>query len=259
MNRSVDEFLSKLPPWCNSMIMQKLFSDRNVEQWETTGVRKLEILGRRLGENPAQSEDAQGLNLLALSLIDLAFAKIAIGERDNALSLLQSVVQFKIRIFELYSSGSDAAKGYIRAGEFQTLLLAFASGNVDLARRFANILPTDGIAVEHSPADSNFIYLPLKALALNDFDEAASLLSRPAPEKVDPQFLGYIECLEAIAERHVLKVQQTIKNAELLWYEFMKKKFRGHPQAVCFVAGIGFQRLAETVLKTKLDIEFLFL
>ncbi len=194
--------------------------------------------------------------MLALTLVDSAFAKFAIGECDNAANLLQSAVRFKLRIFELHSTGNEAAKGYIRAGEFQTILLAFASGDIDLARQFASILPADGFAVENSPADSSFIYLSLKALALSDFDEAASLLSRPKPEKVDPQFVGYIECLEAIAEKNASKVQVAIQNAESHWYAFMNKKFRGHPQAACFVAGLGFQRIAETTLKTKLDIEF---
>jgi hypothetical protein len=233
--------------------MKPLFSEKDVRRWASTCSEDIEILERRLGRD---SNDVQGLNMLALTLVDSAFAKFAIGECDNAANLLQSAVRFKLRIFELHSTGNEAAKGYIRAGEFQTILLAFASGDIDLARQFASILPADGFAVENSPADSSFIYLSLKALALSDFDEAASLLSRPKPEKVDPQFVGYIECLEAIAEKNASKVQVAIQNAESHWYAFMNKKFRGHPQAACFVAGLGFQRIAETTLKTKLDIEF---
>jgi len=235
------------------MTMKPLFSEKDVRRCASTCSEDIEILERRLGRD---SNDVQGLNMLALTLVDSAFAKFAIGECDNAANLLQSAVRFKLRIFELHSAGNEAAKGYIRAGEFQTILLAFASGDIDLARQFASILPADGFAVENSAADSSFIYLSLKALALSDFDKAASLLSRPKPEKVDQQFVGYIECLEAIAEKNASKVQVAIQNAESHWYAFMNKKFRGHPQAACFVAGLGFQRIAETTLKTKLDIEF---
>ena len=235
--------------------METLFTTEDVQTWELANSRKMAILKRRLGEDLNSTEDAQGLNMLSLAYQSSAFTSFAKRDCENAKELLRLAVVQKLRIIELNAAGCESALGYTSTGEFQTILLGFASGDLPLAMEFARKYSTDLNATKRSPADSNYIGLPLKQLALGNLQDARELLLRPRPRKVDPQFAGYIECEEAIANRDALGFQKAIKEAERYWHAFMKRVFRGHPQAVCFVAGLGFQRLAEVIMQETFDLK----
>ena len=236
--------------------MKQLFTEEDVERWAAMNSRKMAILERRLGNDPLSSNDLQGLDMLSLAHVSAAFTSFARGECDNALKRLRSAVQLKLKIFERYAGGDESAQGYVRTGEFQTVLLGFASGDIELARRFAEAYCTDSFATERSPEDSNYIGLPMKSLAMGEVHKAKSLLSHTRPARIDPQFAGYIDCLSAVADNDLAKFREAVQVAESHWYLFMVQNFQGHPQAVCFVAGLGFQRLAESALKTKFDMKF---
>ncbi len=234
--------------------MNALYSEKDVSRWEKTNSRAFEILGRRLGNEPLTSTDSQGLSLLSLAHIGAGFTGVASGDAERARHHFQQSVRIKLRIFDLYEEGTTGADACIRTGEFQTLLTAHAAGAPDLATQFAKTYRVNGFAVERSPADSTYIGKPMKALSLGDVAQADECLSRPAPN-VDPQFAGYVECLQAIAKKDENAFVAAIQGAASQWESFIYANFRGHPQAACFLGGVGFIHLVRQVVEAPFDVQ----
>ncbi|MGV3605426.1 MAG: hypothetical protein ACO1RA_03390 [Planctomycetaceae bacterium] len=234
--------------------MKPLYSAADVERWVTQNAKKRQILERRLGTNWRDATDVQGLSMLSLSLEDEGYTAIALGKRDEAIRNFREAVLVEIKILKMARMGVTGATGYLVTGCFQILLNALAIGDDSLTAQFVGVFEVDGIAAQASPPDSTYIARVLKALAQGKQEDAKHVLATPPPD-VDPQFSGYVECLQAIAEKRFNEFEEELCRAARAWERFVRKDSPGHPLSVCFMGGLGLLRLAEKVWQRQLEVK----
>jgi hypothetical protein len=233
--------------------MKPLYLPSDVDRWVTQNAKRRQLLARRLGTNWSDATDAQGLSLLSLTLESEGYTAIALGKRDEAIRSFHNAVSVVAKLLDMGRQGSTGAETYLRTGFFQTLLEAFAIGDDSLTAQFVAVFDVDGIAAKASPPDSTYIARVLKALAQGKQEEAKHVLATPPPD-VDSQFVGYVECLKAIADGRRSELEGELHRAAQAWERFVRKDSPGQPQSACFLGGLGLLRLAEKVWKRRLEV-----
>ncbi|MFN0017287.1 MAG: hypothetical protein ACKVP0_03445 [Pirellulaceae bacterium] len=230
--------------------MASLFSKSDVERWVAQNEKKMTLLQRRLGSSRTSSTDKQGLSLLSLTLEDQGYIHVAAGNRDKAIACFHQAVEICATVLSLEMQGVPSPLGYLSAAYFQQLLIALAVGDNDLIKRFAEMLPTDNA---YDPDDSVYIAKALKALTLGRINEARPHLALPAPD-TDAQFIGYVECLRAIANGSWADFVNELRRAAAGWEKFTRREFEGQSCSSCFIGGVGLLKLARRVSGQELPV-----
>lgn len=233
--------------------MKPLYSQSDVERWITQNAKKRQLLERRLGTHWSNATDAQGLSMLSLTLESEGYTAIAMGQRNEAIRSFHNAVSVIAKLLGMGRQGDSGAEGYLRTGFFQTLLESLAIGDDSLTAQFVAVFDVDGVAAKASPPDSTYIARVLKALAQGKQEDAKRVLAMPPPD-VDPQFVGYVECLKAIAEGRCNELEGELRRAAQAWERFVRKDSPGQPQSACFMGGLGLLRLAEKVWQRRLEV-----
>jgi hypothetical protein len=233
--------------------MKPLYSQSDVERWVAQNAKKRQILERRLGANWSDATDAQGLSMLSLTLEDEGYTAIALGKRDEAIRSFHNAVSVIAKLLDMGRQGLSGAAAYICTGYFQTLLESLAIVDDSLTAQFVAVFDVDGIAAKASPLDSTYIARVLKALAQGRQDDAKRVLATPPPD-VDPQFVGYVECLRTISEGRYSELEGELRRAAQAWERFVRKDSPGQPPSACFIGGLGLLRLAEKVWQRSLEV-----
>ncbi len=234
--------------------MKPLYSPADVERWVAQNAKKRLLLERRLGTDWSGVTDAQGLSMLSLTREDEGYTAIALGQQEEAIRYFREAVLVEIKILNMARMGVTGATGYLVTGCFQILLNALAIGDDSLTAQFVAVFEVDGIAAQASPPDSTYIACVLKALAQGKQEDAKHLLATPPPD-VDPQFAGYVECLQVIAEDRFNEFEGELRRAAQAWERFVRKDSPGQPQSACFMGGLGLLRLAEKVWQRQLEVK----
>ena len=233
--------------------MKPPYPQSDVERWVAQNAKKRQLLERRKLANRSDAIDVHELSMLSLTLQSEGYTAIALGKRDEAIRSFHNAVSVIARLLDMGRQGVSGAESYQRTGYFQTLLESLAIGDDSLTAQFVAVFDVDGIAAQASPPDSTYIARVLKALAQGKQEDAKRVLATPPPD-VDPQFVGYVECLKAIAEGQHSELEGELRRAAQAWERFVRKDSPGQPQSTCFMGGLGFLRLAEKVWQCRVKV-----
>jgi hypothetical protein len=139
------------------------------------------------------------------------------------------------------------------AGNWQTLLRAHASTDEVSIKRFCGLFDLDLASRPQvgSTKDSLFIGWLLKALTEYRLNDARALSAEGHPSE-ERMFRGYIGCLAAISRSDEDGLVNCLGEASKAWEQYARRTWKGLPDAVCFMNGVGILRLAERTWQKRL-------
>lgn len=225
--------------------MGRLYADDDMARWEHSYKDSVAIHLDKLANSATEAEIDFRLGMLAVSRYTLGMISVAKGDFLGATARFRSAVETRCGQYERFEQGVGRE---LDAGHFQTLLLALVTRDDTLVSRFRA-----HYRAENGTKCSIFLGRAVKRLAANDREGARLELDRRKPP-IDPQFLGYCECLEAIAAGNEGQFTDAIVRAGNHWQTWAAKTVRGLPDAVCFIQGVGLVRLAEKVLRRPVPV-----
>lgn len=185
------------------------------------------------------------LGMLAMSYQTKGMILIAQERFDEARQTFRDSIETLCKMYERFEMGQGRS---LEAGHFQSVLLAFVTNEPLLIARIVAHYRTD----EGTP-DSIFLGRAVKLLATGTINAAKEALAQQQP-RFQPQFVGYSDCLAAIANKDQDRFEAALIVASESWSRWASKKVKGLPDSVCFVQGIGLVRLAERILGRALSI-----
>lgn len=224
----------------------------DLDRWEQSNGRKLEILARRLGSLEVPRCDPQGVNMLHLTFIDIAFTRLAANDLDGARSALRSSVESQMTIQQWASDGEPRALGYRSPGFFPALLHAHLLNDSRLSRSIASLIYSNIESSNAGPDDSTYIAKLCLMLTLGESSGVVCDLVHP-PATCDKMFHGYIPMLLALLRMDVEGFRLHLCDAASNWVTYTAKHFAGHPQSVCFLDAAGIIMIARTVKGYRLE------
>jgi len=234
------------------------YTQEDVDRWREDHEQWLPVLLDRLRNDPDHRAIRRGGGYAALGY--KAWGRslycIAEGSFAKALGWLWVCADVRARLYEAFSAGSHVSPEYLGAGNWQALLHAHASTDGALTARFCRLYDLELAArpEARSTRDSMYHGRLLKALTEGRVDDARGVLGERRP-KVEAMFRGYVECMEAVAADDDHAFREAISAASTAWEKYASRFWRGLPDAVCFLNGVGLIRLAEHVWGRGIIIE----
>jgi len=237
-------------------LMKKLYTESDITNWQEVSQEGLGFHEHKLQNVGSIENPSHVLGMLSLDYRSIGFTEVALGNYARAKEFFEKSVRTAMMEYELFEKGSPLIRAKdFSLGDFQVILLAYSAGNSQLAREYAEHYKLEYIALTDGPKDSVYIMLALKALAEHRLDDARKHLATPPPKSIDKQFAGYVECLAAIANNNEEEFRIALQNATQGWQKFMSRVFKGHPQCVAFIGGVGFINLARDINGWDIDPE----
>ena len=229
-------------------------AESDIARWEEADALVMSLLID--GQDPSVSRELSAferLSLVAEDGVSIALTRIARERYSEALGWLRSAVRAQC---ERFCVGRQQQAGGLSAGMWQHLLLAHASTDQTLVDRFNDLFDLELAArpEARSTEDSMYHARLLKALTSRRIDDALSILGEPWPS-VEPMFRGYIDCMQAIARRDETAFQYALSDASAAWERYARRHWKGLPDAVCFLNGVGLVRLAEHVWERPIKVD----
>lgn len=226
--------------------MKKFYTSEDVVRWEAAKGGSVELHLQKLSDPalPPQKQDFH-LGMLSLSYHTWGMICVAHNRFDEAILSFRGSTEVLCRMYERFNKGQGRS---LEAGHFQSVLVAFVARDHPLASRLVG----DYRADEGTPG-SIFLGRAVKLLAMGDIDSAKSALAQRKPH-CEPQFVGYAECLEAIANNDQQGFLSALNVASESWANWASKRVKGLPDAVCFIQGVGLVRLAEGIFGKSIPI-----
>jgi hypothetical protein len=227
------------------VLVQPYYSSDDVARWLKIDQQSITLhLNKLEGEMPQTTIDFH-LYMLAGSYYLHGMTCIAQNSFGAAIDAFRASAETRCKMYERYNNGLGRS---LEAGHFQSLLIAFVTMERALVSRFVHNFRAD----EGTPG-SVFLGRALKLVALNDLESAKNELARKKP-RFEPQFIGYAECLDAIAGVDVQRFTAALNLASASWAKWAVKRAKGLPESVCFIHGIGLVRLAERVIGSRVIV-----
>jgi hypothetical protein len=224
----------------------------DLDRWEQSNQRKLEILTRRLGSLATPRCDPQGVDMLHLTFINIAFTRLAANDLDGARSALLSSVESQMTIQQWACDGEPRALGYRSPGFFPTLLHAHLLNDSRLTKRIASLMNSNIQASNSGPEDSTYIANLCLMLTLGESSGIVCDLAHP-PATCDKMFHGYIPTLLSLFRTNVEGFRLHLCDAARNWVTYTAKHFAGNPRSVCFLDAAGIIMMARTLKGYRLE------
>jgi hypothetical protein len=226
--------------------VERYYSTEDVARWEASYAESIAAHLQRLTDPrlPESRHDFH-LGMLSLSHRTRAMICVARGRFGDAVAALRASVEARCRMYERSVAGVGRP---LEAGHFQTVLDALATRDDTLVDRIGRHYRADV-----GTRDSVFLGTALRSLVLNDVPGACSALGRERP-RFERQFVGYVECLQAVAAGDDQRFPAALALASGSWAEWAARQVRGLPDSVCFLHGAGFVRLAERVFRRRVPV-----
>jgi hypothetical protein len=226
--------------------MKKYYTAEDVARWQPTFEKSVTIHLEKLSRpgQPSEHYDFH-LGMLSLHYCDFGMMRIAQGRFEEARKMFQESVQTRCKMFERAGEGVGES---IDAGQFQSLLIAFVTKDESLVARMADLYKA-----EEGVPESIYLGSAVKLLAKKDTRGAKAALAQKKP-RFETLFVGYDDCLEAIADKNEQGFASGLKVASESWRKVAARRYKGLPSAVCFIQGAGLVLLAESVLGKRLAV-----
>jgi hypothetical protein len=225
--------------------MGRSYSDDDVVRWDKSYRPAIDLHLEKLGTDLPQQKVDFHLSNLSGSYYMQGMTLIAQGAFDEAIRAFRDSAEARCRMYERFEKGQGRS---LEAGHFQSVLVAFVTKDQALISRLVGHYRAD----EGTP-DSIFLGKALKPVATGDIDAAKKVLAQRMP-RIEPQFVGYADSMEAIANRDQQRFVSALDAASESWAKWASKKVKGLPDSVCFIQGVGLVRLAESVLGTPIFV-----
>ncbi len=233
------------------------YTSEDIERWEATSAEVLRLLLQQLRDEPDGRVCQLGRGYLSLegSAWSNALISAARSQWPTSLGWLRVSVDAICVLYEACMAGRRIAPQSLAAGNWQTLLHAHASTDSLLVSRFCKLFDLEFAARREigSTKDSLFIGRLVKALTEHRLDDARALLSRQWPS-VERMFRGFVECLQAVAMNYEVGFARSLQSASAAWQKYASRNWKGLPDAVCFLNGVGLVRLAEHTWQKRVTL-----
>ena len=225
----------------------------DVERWEKVGQGRISLFIPRLQSG---GTDARMRRLDFGGVAGLSFSQaqscVARELYPRALGWLTVAVEAEIHyIVCLQQEGFLPA-----AGHWQSLLHAHTSTDKSLIDRYSLKFDLELAAKPEADSTKDSMYHArlLKSLTELRIDDTKTILAekRPSPEAM---FRGYYKVMEMIALNDESGFAEAIGEASVSWEKYARRCWKGLPDAVCFMNGVGFIRLAEHVWKHPVSVD----
>jgi hypothetical protein len=227
-------------------MMKLLYSPQDVVRWEAAKGGSVALHLQKLSEPGLVSEKQDfHLGMLSLSYQTKGMIFIAQGRYEEAVHSFHDSIKTLCKMYERFEKEQG---GSLEAGHFQSVLVAFVTKDEPLVSRLVGLYRAD----EGTP-DSIFLGKALKLVASGDIDGAKTALAQRKP-RFEPQFVGYADCLQAIANKDQQRFVSALNVASESWAKWASKRVKGLPDSVCFIQGVGLIRLAERVVGNPIPI-----
>lgn len=226
--------------------MKKFYSPEDVARWEEAKGGSVALHLEKLSDPSLvpQKQDFH-LGMLSLSYQSKGMTFVALERFEEAKQSFRGSIETLCKMYERFEKGQGRS---LEAGHFQSVLVAFVTKDQPLISRLAAHYRAD----DGTP-DSVYLGRVVKLLAMGDIDAAKTALAQKKP-RFEPQFVGYADCLEAIANKDQQRFVTALNGASESWSKWASKRVKGLPDSVCFIQGIGLVRLAERVLGNPIPI-----
>jgi hypothetical protein len=225
--------------------MGHFYSNDDVVRWDKSYRPAIDLHREKLTTDLPQPKVDFHLSNLSGSHYMQGMTFIAQGNFDAAVQAFRASADARCKMYERFEKGQGRS---LEAGHFQSVLVALVTKDQALISRFVSHYRAD----EGTP-DSIFLGRAVKLLTMGDIDGAKTTLAQRKP-CFEPQFVGYAECLEAIANKDQQRFVSALSVASENWAKWASKRVKGLPDSVCFIQGIGLVRLAERVLGNPIPI-----
>lgn len=225
--------------------MKNFYNDADIARWETADKQSIPLHLEKLKGEVHEKKIDFHLDMLAGSYYMQGMTFIAQGNFDEAVQAFRASAEARCKMYERFEKGQGRS---LEAGHFQSVLVAFVTKDQALISRLVVHYRAD----EGTP-DSIFLGRAVKLLAMGDTDGAKTALAQRKP-RFEPQFVGYADCLEAIANKDQQRFVSALSLASESWAKWASKKAKGLADSVCFIQGVGLVRLAERVLGNPIPI-----
>ncbi len=225
--------------------MGGFYSNDDVVRWDKSYRQSIDLHREKLATDLPQQKVDFHLSNLSGSYYMQGMTFIAQSAFDEAIQAFRASAEAKCKVYERFKNGQGRS---LEAGTFQSVLVAFVTNDEPLVSRLVDLYRAD----EGTP-DSIFLGKALKLIATGGLDSAKAALAQRKP-RFEPQFVGYAECLEAIANKDQQRFVSALNVASESWAKWASKSVKGLPDSVCFIQGIGLVRLAEQILGNTIPI-----
>lgn len=223
----------------------RFYSEEDVARWQIAYAKSIGIHQEKLTTDFSQPAIDFHLGGLAGSYYMQGMTFIAQGAFESSLQAFKASAEARCKMYERFENGKGRS---LEAGHFQSVLVAFVTKDEALVSRLVGLYRAD----EGTP-DSIFLGNALKLVATGDIDGAKTALAQRKP-RFEPQFVGYADCLEAIANKDQPRFVSAASVACESWAKWAAKRVKGLPDSVCFIQGVGLVRLAERVLGNPIPV-----
>jgi hypothetical protein len=201
---------------------------------------------------------AQGNSYATISMVlhDMCYQYIALQEYEKAIGTLHTRAHVSAWLYEKYLLGRDINPQNVSAGDWQSLLVSLLTEDEPLISNFSHnffqiVSKTDSI-YGHTK-DSRFIGRYLSALIENNLQEIEALHREKRPS-IDRRFFGTYEILDAISHKDFNNFVTSLIQGGEYWEKYMKR-YKTEDDAICYLYGACFVKLAERNFKKKINIE----
>jgi hypothetical protein len=193
---------------------------------------------------------------LSITLRGICYLDIAINDYSSAIGSLFSAARVQNWLYEKQGFGWNINPQILASGNWQFLLLSLLTEDDQLINKFSRnffqiVSKTDSI-YGHTK-DSRFIGRYLSALIENNLQEIDALHREKRPS-IDRRFFGTYEILDAISHKDVDHFVTALVKGGEYWEKYMKR-YKTEDDAICYLYGACFVKLAERNFKKKINIE----
>jgi hypothetical protein len=225
--------------------MSAFYSEEDVIRWEKTAFESIRTQTEALRKTGIPYEFRwQRLGSVAGAYKRLAMVAIARRKFSDAMGFFRKAMEMEFERYEMELAHGKA----VDAGEFQTVLLAYATTDQLLISKMLGYYTWD-----KGVPESVYLGKIIKSLAIGDITTAQETLKLKKP-RIEKMFSDYPACLQAMADKDQDSFQTSIAAAATTWAKRASRYEKGLSDSVCFIQGVGLVRLAEQVIGTRIGI-----
>jgi len=226
------------------MSRKPLYEAQDVARWTWAIAQALGVVAARFRREGIGR--GQVMSAFFVDHLFSGYAAVARGETTLGLGHFLAACEAECRTYEAYEAGKDIQRDCLASGRFETLLLAHVTTDEAMIRRFCRLYKVEYGADPRtmSIAESTWIGAVIKGITEHRLEDAVTVLESHG-ERIEKRFPGYRACLAAIARRDEVGLEPALKTAAEKWERYARHNLRHQPDAVFFLNGVAFVRMAE--------------